>query len=67
MAPKPKAKVQQIKHGVPVHLFLKMEPTDLQKFGHDIRVTILADRRSPVGRGKHKKGPKVPKKGAKKN
>lgn len=55
-----KHKIHEIKPGIPIHLFLKMEPTDLQKFGNDVHVTLLASKRAPVpGPGK---GPKTPKK-----
>ena len=56
-----KHQVQEIKAGIPSHLFLKMEPTDLQKFGKDVQVTLLASKRSPPKKN-GKKGPKTPKK-----
>lgn len=59
-----KGKTHKIKPGVPIHLFMKMEPTDLQKFG-DMQVTVLANRRS-VEKKTPKKG-KPPKKGPAKN
>jgi hypothetical protein len=55
-----KHRVHKIKPGIPIHLFLKMEPTDLQKFGQGVHVTLLANKRAPV-RDTPKK-PKPPKK-----
>jgi hypothetical protein len=55
-----KHRVHEIKPDIPIHLFLKMEPTDLQKFGQDVHVTLLATKRAPVK--KTGKGPKTPKK-----
>jgi hypothetical protein len=57
-----KGKIHEIKPGVPVHLFLKTESTDLQKFGHDIQVTLLAKRKAAEMKTP-KKGQKTPKKG----
>lgn len=57
-------KIHKIEPGVPVHLFLKMEATDLQKFGHGVQVTLLANRRTPEKKTP-KKGNKTPKKGKK--
>jgi len=52
--------VHEIKPDTPIHLFMKMEPTDLQKFGHDVSITLLASKRAPVPRTPKK--PKSPKK-----
>ena len=58
-----KHRVHEIKPGVPIHLSLKMEPTDLQKFGHDVQVTLLASKRAPTkDTGKGTKRPKKTKK-----
>lgn len=57
-----KDKVQEVALASRLHSFLKMEPTDLQKFGHDAPVTLLAMKRSPHPKPKHPKGPKTPKK-----
>lgn len=51
-------KTHKIKEGVPVHFWLKMEQTDLEKFG-DVQVTLLANRRTPAK--KVPKGTKPPK------
>jgi hypothetical protein len=56
-----KQQFPEIKAGIPIHTFLRMEPTDLQKFGQDVQVTLLAAKRSPPKKG-GKKGPKPPKK-----
>lgn len=57
-----KHNVHKVKSGVPVRLFLKMEPTDLQKFDQGVQVTLLMDKRAPK---KPKKRGKPPKKGTK--
>jgi hypothetical protein len=59
-----KHEVHKIKPGVPIHFSLKMEPTDLQKFGNGVQVTLLASRRTPEKK-MPKKGTKTPKKGPK--
>jgi hypothetical protein len=54
-----KQQVQEIKPGIPIDPFLKMEPTDLQKFSQDVQVILMARKRTPAKKGK--KGPRTPK------
>ena len=56
-----KHQVPEIKAGIPIHVFLKMEPTDLQKFGQEVQVTLTSRKRTPAKKN-GKKGPKTPKK-----
>ena len=61
--PETKDKVQEVATSIRVDSFLKMEPTDLQKFGHDASITLLAMKRTPHPKPKkNPKGPKTPKK-----
>lgn len=62
-----KHKVHKVKSGVPLHLFLKMEPTDLQKFDQGVQVTLLMDKRPPKKRKKHPKKGTKPKPAKKSN
>jgi hypothetical protein len=53
--------LQNFEADIPVSDYLKIEPTDLQKFGKDDQVTLISKKRPP-----HKKSTKKgPKKGTK--
>lgn len=55
-----KPKVVEVKPGVPINLWLKIEPTDLLKYGPDVQVTLLAGKRAPKPIPKPKPKPKPP-------
>ena len=58
-----KNEVQGAALAVRLQSCLKMVPTDLQKFGDDAPITLLARKRAPVPKPKKDpKGPKTPKK-----